>query len=751
MNSIRSRSDSVRDFVTGRAQFIDDIPLPAGAFHVALGLSEWAHATITSMDLSPVRQAPGVVCVLTAEDVPGNNRCSQLGDDPIFAEQIVEYNGQCLFAVIARSHAAAEHAAQLAVITATPLLSAISIDEATLQQNRLVDPLTVQRGDMSVHTKHQVQGSIHLGGQEHFYMEGQIAAALPEANGEMRIVASTQHPAEVQLLVAAMLGCDATDVIVQCPRLGGGFGGKETQATQIACIAGLAASITGNACKLRLSRHDDMVLTGKRHDMRAHYVVGFDRDGLVSTLRVDLHVRCGFSADLSVAVCTRALLHLDNAYYLPNISFTAHLWRTNTSSATAFRGFGAPQALLVVESALLHVARELQIDSVELRARNFYRSAPADQTPYGMTVTDNILQRITTELLHSSAYTERRRAIALMNAAQPAIKRGIAFCPVKFGISFTQTHLNQAGALVNIYTDGSIQVAHGGTEMGQGLNEKIAAIAARAFGVSSQRFRVAAADTSRVPNASPTAASVSSDLIGRAVENAIVKLRERLIRVAALHHEMPEELCTIEDDCLVAGNLHVPFDQLVRRAYEARVSLSATGYYTTPEIHFDNKAMQGQPFYYFVYGAAVSEVAVDVLTGESRVLRVDILQDVGHSLVPDIDRGQIEGGFMQGLGWLTTESVVWSETGRLLTDGPDTYKIPTSSDMPPTFNVQLAGWSTNKRDTVFLSKGIGEPPLLLAVSVHLAIREAIAAVNPAGALSLSAPASPEAVLHALSP
>ena len=742
----------VDQFVTGEAVYTDDVTLPVDAVHVALGLSNCAAGRLLSLDASRVLDAADVVAVIKAADVPGTNVCSQLGHDPIFVERDIEYAGQVLFAVVARSARAAEAAVRLAAVRVERLDAVVSLADARRTRSVLREPMLLVRGDWQAaldDAPNRIAGILPIGGQEHFYLEGQVALAMPEPNGEIRVIVSTQHSAEVQHLVADTLGLQAKDVVVQCPRLGGGFGGKETQASQFACIAALASRITGKAAKVCLPRRDDMQITGKRHDMEAHYAVGFDSDGHLMALDLRLDVRCGFSPDLSAAVCTRAMLHADNAYFVPHVRIEAHLHRTNTASNTAFRGFGAPQAILVIETILDRIARTLGIDPVEIRRRNYYGSGRGNETPYGMTMENTPLARLTDELIASSNYSARRRDIDRFNASSQVLKRGMAFVPVKFGLSFTQTWLNQAGVLLNIYSDGSIRLAHGGTEMGQGLSDKVETIVARAFGVSPARLRVVPADTSRVPNASPTAASVSSDLIGQAAVNAVEALRARLLEFAATHWTLPRGECVIDNDELRCGNVRVPFSELVRCAYQARIELSSTGFYRTPDIHFNVATMQGRPFHYFVHGVAVSEVIVDILTGEQRLLRVDILQDVGHSLVPEVDRGQIEGGFIQGAGWLTMEQLVWSPEGQLLTEGPDTYKIPTASDQPPTFNVSLAAWSENHAATVFRSKGIGEPPLPLAVSVFLAIRDAIASVNTAGAFTLPAPATPEAILFAL--
>ena len=738
-------------FATGASVFTDDVPTPAETLVVVLGTSAIARGKIISMDLDSVRNAPGVVDVLTAVEIPGVNRSSLLGTDPIFAAQEVEFFGQCLFAVVAHSESTGEAAVLQAKVGYAEEQAIVGIEQAAAAGSILAPPLVVRRGEVEdalAASSHRVTGTLDIGGQEHFYMEGQVAVAFVEEDRRIRLIVSTQHPADVQLLVAQALGKRANEVSVQCPRLGGGFGGKETQAAQFACIAAIAAVRTGKTVKLRLHRRDDMRLTGKRHDVQAHYEAGFDSLGVLHGMSVRLAFRCGHSHDLSVAVATRALLHLDNAYYIRHVHLEANLYRTHTASNTAFRGFGAPQAMLLIENVLDEIAAALGVDPVEVRKRNYYGSDSRNQTPYGMTVRDNILRRITDELIISSRYTDRREAIRQWNDTHQVLKRGLAFVPVKFGISFSQTYLNQGAALLHVYTDGSILVSHGGTEMGQGLDDKITNIVARAFGVSTERVRVSPTDTSRVPNASPTAASASSDLNGHAAVDAVNQVKARLLDFASRHYGCAVTECSIKHDRLHAGQQTVSFETLAELAHKARVSLSATGFYATPDIHFDSRSMQGEPFYYFVYGAAVSEVMVDVFTGETRLLRVDILQDAGESLDQQVDLGQIEGGFMQGVGWLTMEELLWSESGKLLTDGPASYKIPTSQDAPDVFNVRIADWSKNRPDALFHSKGIGEPPLPLAISVFLAIKRALgdAVERP---VVLHAPATPERIMLAL--
>jgi len=742
---------TLHQFVSGASLFTDDLPVPANTLHIALGLSTCASGRLLALDTTAALAAAGVVEVLTAADIPGTNRSGTLGHDPILVHDRIEYHGQVMFAVVAHSAEAAETALDLVQVSIEVEPPVITLAQARKHGSLLTDPLVLQRGDSGAtiaRAHDRLSGSVSIGGQEHFYMEGQVALALPQPDGEWLIVASTQHPSEVQHQVAAVLGLSAKDVTVQCPRLGGGFGGKETQATLFACIAALAAWKSGSPAKLCVPRRTDLRITGKRHDMEAHWQVGIDQTGSLLGLEVTLEVRCGYSMDLSQAVGTRALLHLDNAYFIPDVRFEAHLYRTNTVSNTAFRGFGAPQAMLVIESIMERLARRLRVDPIELRLQNYYGEKRGVMTPYGMSVDHHPLPDLTRSLLVSSNWRERQQTIKSFNAREPILKRGLAFVPVKFGLSFVQSFLNQAGVLLNVYHDGTIRLAHGGTEMGQGLTDKVAAVVVKAFGIAADRVRIVATDTSRVPNASPTAASVSSDLIGQAAVNAVTIVRDRLLDFAAKAWSLPRTDCVISNDALWCGNVSVAFDKLVNAAWLARIELASTGFYQTPEIHFDAQTLQGRPFYYFVYGVAASEVVIDTLTGETRVLRVDLLQDTGHSLAPEVDRGQVEGAFMQGVGWLTMEELLWSEDGRLLADGADTYKIPTASDQPPVFNVTLTDAVPHTVHTVFHSKGIGEPPLPLAISVHLAIQNAIDAARPSAEL-LVAPATPAAVLRAL--
>ncbi len=745
--------DSALKHATGEAIYVDDIPEPPGTLHLHVGLSTEAHADVARLDLDAVRAAPGVVAVLTAADIPGVNDAGPVrADDPIFAEGVVEYAGQALFAVAAETLAEARAAAKRAVAEYAPREAILTIEDALAKESYIEPPQSFRRGDAAAaiaRAAHRLSGEIRIGGQDHFYLEGQVALAIPMEDGDMLVQSSTQHPSEVQHLVARMLGRADNAVTVEVRRMGGAFGGKETQAAAFACIAALAAHRTGRPAKLRPGRDDDMRMTGKRHDFLARYEVGFDETGRILGAEIMLAGRCGRSADLSMAINDRAMFHADNAYFLENVAIRSYRCRTHTVSNTAFRGFGGPQGMMAIEAAIDDIARELGRDPAAVRRRNLYGAAPRNVTPYHMTVEDgDLLAMLLDRIEASSAYCARREAIAAFNARNPVIKRGIALTPVKFGISFTTPHLNQAGALVHVYADGSVQLNHGGTEMGQGLFVKVAQVVAETFGIGIERVKITATNTGKVPNTSPTAASSGSDLNGKAAEAAARTIRDRLAAFAAERFGVDAADVAFAGGRVRAGANEIAFDALVGLAYLARVSLSATGFYKTPKIHFDRAAGRGRPFFYFACGAAVSEVAVDTLTGEYRLLRVDLLHDVGRSLNPAVDLGQIEGGFIQGMGWLTTEELWWDERGRLRTHAPSTYKIPVMSDVPEDFRVTILEGSANREETIYRSKAVGEPPLMLAISVFHALRDAIASVGR-GPVALDAPATPERVLMAL--
>ena len=746
-----TRHDSSPKHVAGSATFIDDMREPEGLLHIAVGGAPLASGQLLGVDLSAVRAAPGVVAVLTAQDIPGKNDVSPVaGDDPVFVADRIEFRGQVVFAVAAVSRDAARRAVRLAKIEAATGTPLVSVDDALAADSHIMPDYTFRKDDTALAlaaSPKRVKGKLRIGGQEHFYLEGQISLAIPGEDGDMHVHVSTQHPSEVQHLLAKVLNVPDAAVTVELRRMGGAFGGKETQSAQWAAIAALAARITGKPCKIRLDRDDDMSLTGKRHDFIADYEVGFDTDGRIKALETVMASRCGYSADVSRAINDRAMFHADNAYYLPAATITTKRMKTNTVSNTAFRGFGGPQGMMVAERMIDEIAWSLGIDPLDVRKLNFYGEGRS-LTPYGMTVEDNILPELVERCETLSEYRKRRPAIAAFNAANPTLKRGIALTPVKFGISFTTTHLNQAGALVHVYQDGSIHLNHGGTEMGQGLYVKVAQVVAEEFGVDLERVKITATTTAKVPNTSATAASSGSDINGMAAKNAAATIKQRLIDYAAEARNVSADQIEFRDNRVFIGNESVAFPEFVRQAYFARVSLSSTGFYRTPKIHWDQASGQGRPFYYFSYGAACSEVLVDVTTGEMKVTRVDIVHDVGRSLNPVIDIGQIEGGFVQGMGWLTTEELVFTKDGRLATHAPSTYKIPCSSDVPEHFRVAL--WDgANREDTIYRSKAVGEPPLMLAISVFAAIADAVHSLNPGASVPLDAPATPESILRAV--
>jgi xanthine dehydrogenase large subunit len=746
--------DSSRLHVTGRASYTDDIPEPRDLLHIAVGKSDRAHARIRHLDLSAVLAAEGVIEVITAADIVGRNNCGPVvDDDPILAPNLVEYAGQAVFAVAAETVGQARRAARLARIEYEDLEPILDIRQAIAAESFVLPSETLTRGNSGraiSSAANRLSGRVSLGGQDQFYLEGQIAMALPREDGDLFIYSSTQHPGEVQQLVAEAVNKTCKDIVVECRRVGGAFGGKESQAALIACIAAVMADRTGCACKLRLDRDDDMIITGKRHDFVIDYEVGFNDQGRIEGLEFMFASRCGMSADLSGAINDRTMFHCDNAYYLENVTIVSHRCKTNTVSNTAFRGFGGPQGMFAIEYVLDDIARFLARDPLDIRRENFYGIGERDTTQYQQKVEDNIIHEIVDKLVTTSDYHERVGEIRRFNASSKILKRGIALTPVKFGISFTATHLNQAGALVHVYKDGTVHLNHGGTEMGQGLFTKVAQVVADELQIDIDRIKITASDTSKVPNASATAASSGSDMNGKAAQAAARKIKNRLRAFAADHYSVNEQDVSFRNNHVLIGDAKVSFVELVEKAWFARVSLSSTGFYRTPKINYDRSTFSGRPFFYYAYGAAVAEVIVDTLSGENRLLRIDILHDCGQSLNPAIDLGQIEGGFMQGAGWLTSEELRWNELGELLTHAPSTYKIPTSSDWPSDFRVNLFQPASNRENTIYRSKAVGEPPLMLGLSVFYAIRDALAD-TPAAAFRppLNAPATPEAILRAV--
>ncbi len=747
--------DSGLKHATGEAVYIDDIPLPRGALHLATGGADAPCGQIRTIELDAVRNAPGVIDVFCARDLPGHNDVSPLGrgDEPLLAEEAIRFDGEAVFAVVATSHRAARAAAALGRIDVTPTEPVLSVDGALDQERFISEEKIMERGDWQQamsSAPHNASGTLYCGGQDHFYLEGQISLAIPQEDGDMWVYCSTQHPSEIQQHLAKVLGKPAHAVTVEVRRMGGGFGGKESQACQWAALAAVGAQRNNRAVKCRLDRDDDMRLTGKRHDFRFDWQVGHDDTGRILAVDAKLASRCGCALDLSDPVNDRAMFHVDNAYFFPAVHIRSQRCFTNTVSNTAFRGFGGPQGMLASERMIEAVARATGLDPLTVRKRNFYSGPERNLTPYHMPVEDFILDELVSELETSSDYWKRREQIRCANAGNPLLLRGLALTPVKFGISFTATWFNQAGALLHIYRDGSIHLNHGGTEMGQGLFIKVAQVVADALAVPRQQVKISATRTDKVPNTSATAASSGSDLNAMAALNAANTLKRRLCAFAAQHFAIDPQEIRFSDARVYAGQNTLTFADLVELAYLARVQLSATGFYRTPKIHYNHKAAKGRPFYYFAYGAAVSEVAVDTLTGESRVLAVDILHDAGRSLNPAIDLGQVEGGFIQGMGWLTNEELWWDDAGHLKTHAPSTYKIPTCSDRPLNMNIRLWPRGENREPTIHRSKAVGEPPLMLAISVHQALSDALSSISRYTRVPpLNAPATPEALLCAI--
>ncbi|GAA4013834.1 xanthine dehydrogenase molybdopterin binding subunit [Actimicrobium antarcticum] len=739
--------------VLGSATYADDVTELHGTLHAALGLSQQAHASFTQIDLAAVRASAGVVAVFTAADIAGVNDCGPiLHDDPVFADGLVQYVGQPLFVVVADTHDNARRAARLAQVDYTVLPAHLTAASAHAAKSYVLPPMRLQRGDFQrkfAAAPHHATGTLSVGGQEQFYLEGQIAYAIPKENRAMLVLCSTQHPSEMQHVVAHVLGLQSHHVTVECRRMGGGFGGKESQSALWAAAAALSAAALQRPVKLRADRDDDMLVTGKRHCFDYDYAVGYDDDGRIVAAKVEMVLRAGYSADLSGPVATRAICHVDNAYYLSDVDLSAVCAKTNTQSNTAFRGFGGPQGALAIEYAIDEIARTLGRDALDIRRLNFYGDSGRDTTPYGQQLDDNVIHALVAELDDSSQYRQRRVAVNAFNASSPLLKKGLAITPVKFGIAFNVNHLNQAGALVHVYVDGSVLVNHGGTEMGQGIHTKVMQVVAQELGIALAHVRVTATDTSKIANTSATAASTGADLNGKAAQDAARQIRDRLATFAAGQYGVPASEVRFADGRVLVAGQSLAFADVVAKAYLARVQLWSDGFYATPGLHWDAASMTGHPFSYYAYGAAVSEVLVDTLTGEWKLLRADALYDAGQSLNPAIDIGQVEGAFIQGMGWLTTEELCWNKDGKLTTHAPSTYKIPTVSDCPEDFRVKLFT-NRNVSDSIHRSKAVGEPPLLLPFSVFFAIRDAVSSVgghriHP----PLHAPATSEEILNAI--
>lgn len=745
------KHDSADKHVSGEAIYIDDRLEFPNQLHVYARLSDRAHARIVRVDVSPCYAFDGVRIAITHEDIPGLKDIGPLlPGDPLLAIDTVEFVGQPVIAVAARDLETARKAAMAAIIEYEDLEPVLDVVQAYRNKHFVLDSHTHQRGDSSTalaSATHRIQGTLHIGGQEHFYLETQISSVMPTEDGGMIVYCSTQNPTEVQKLVAEVLDVPMNKIVVDMRRMGGGFGGKETQAASPACLCAVVARLTGQPTKMRLPRVEDMMMTGKRHPFYVEYDVGFDDDGRLHGIQLELAGNCGYSPDLSASIVDRAMFHADNSYYLGDATINGHRCKTNTASNTAYRGFGGPQGMVAIEEVMDVIARHLGKDPLAVRKANYYGKTERNVTHYYQTVEHNMLEEMTAELEESSDYAERRKAITAYNAHSPILKKGLALIPVKFGISFTASFLNQAGALIHIYTDGSIHLNHGGTEMGQGLNVKVAQVVAEVFQVDIDRVQITATNTDKVPNTSPTAASSGADLNGKAAQNAAEILKQRLVEFAARHYQCDESRVEFRNGHVRVGEQVISFDTLAQQAWMGQVSLSSTGYYKTPKIFYDRSQARGRPFYYFAFGAACTEVLVDTLTGEYKMLRTDILHDVGASLNPAIDIGQVEGGYIQGMGWLTTEELVWNDKGKLMTNGPAGYKIPAVADMPADLRVKLVENRKNPEDTVFHSKAVGEPPFMLGIAAWCAIKDAVASLGDyRHQPKIDAPATPERVL-----
>ena len=750
--------ESAAKHVAGTAAYVDDLPEPPGTLHAALVVSPIAHGRLRQIDTTTSRRSPNVVAVVTASDIPGvNDIAPMVPGEPLFAEGLAEYAGQPLAAVAALTQDEARAAAKLVDIDFEPLEPILTVEHAYRRQSLLVPPMTIERGDVTralAEAPLRIEGQLNVGGQEHFYLEGQVALAVPGEDHDLTVYSSTQNPTDVQQICARLLGMEFNRVTTIVRRLGGGFGGKENNASWVAGAAAVLARKTGKPVKLRLPREIDMIATGKRHGFFIQYEVGFDHDGRMLALDVKLAANGGHSIECTPAVLTKALTHVDNSYWIPNYRAVGYACKTHTVSNTAFRGYGSPQAVLVMEEVVEEMARALGETPEHIRAINYYGKHTGDETPYGQKIEDNLIERCVAQVMRDSAWDSRRKEIEAFNRSSSVVKRGLGMFPLKYGISFPAQFLNQAGAFVNVYSDGSIRLNHGGTEMGQGLFIKVAQVVAEIFQVDIDRIAITPTSTGEVPNTSPTAASTGSDLNGWAAYNAAEIIKKRMISFAAERFDTPENEIEFRDNHVQIGlsgsNRVLEFGELAKLCWLGRVSLSATGFYKTPQVEWDQATMKGRPFFYFTYGAAVAEVAIDTLTGETRVLRADLVQDCGRSLNPIVDLGQIEGAFVQGMGWLTSEELWWDSDGQLRTTGPSTYKIPGSRDVPPKFNVRILEDTPARVATIFRSKGVGEPPLLLATAVRTAIKDAIGSVVEYRVpVSLDSPATPERILMAI--
>ena len=747
--------ESAKKHVSGYAYYTDDISEPEGTLFGAIGWSKKSHAIIKKINLEKVLSSEGVIAVVTSKDIPGRNDVGPVYDgDPIFPKRKVEYYGQPLFAVAAVSTELARKAVLKAKITYKTLKPIVDIKDALKRKSFVLKEKIIKKGNPEKKIKearNRLKGNFSTGSQEHFALEGQVSFVIPREDKDFTVYSSTQHPSETQQIIAKMLKQKNNSITVNVRRIGGGFGGKETQSFIFAAICTLLAKKTKCPVKLRMDRDDDIIITGKRHEFYSEYEVGFNELGIIEGLKIKLASKCGISPDLSGAINTRALLHIDNAYYLSDLLVENFLCKTNTSSSTAFRGFGGNQGMMVIENIIDNISRYLNKDSSEIRRRNFYQKKKKNVTHYGMKIEDNIINEIFERLIKTSNYKSRLYNIKKFNLKNKYLKKGIAITPVKFGISFTTWHLNQAGALVHIYcNDGSVHVNTGAIEMGQGTYTKIAQLVAKELGLPFDKINVSATRTDKVPNTSASAASSTTDLNGAAAINAVQKIKQNLAAYVKRKYKVKKGEAIYENGKVKFKGKSFRFNSLIKEAYLNRVPLSSSGFYATPKIHFNNKVFQGRPFLYFSYGAAVSEVIVDTLTGENKISRVDILHDAGRTINPAIELGQIEGGFVQGAGWLTMEEVKWKPNGQITTHSPSTYKIPAVSDMPEQFNVEIYKYGKNIENVVNKSKTTGEPPLMNAMSVFFAIKDAIASVSDyKSAPNINAPATPENILMSI--
>jgi len=753
INEQRPHESSIKH-VSGQAYYTDDILEPPGTLYGAIGWSKRAHAIIKKMNLEEVIKSEGVISVVTSKDIPGRNDVGPVYDgDPIFPKK-AEYFGQPLFAVAATSTELARKAVLKAKISYKSLKIINNIQDSLKKKSFVLKENKIKKGEPIKkinEAPYKLKGNFTTGSQEHFALEGHVAFTIPGEDNDYKVYSSTQHPSETQQIIAKMLKQKSNTITVEVRRIGGGFGGKETQSFIFAAICTLLSKKTKRPVKLRVDRDDEIIITGKRHDFYSEYEVGFDELGVIQGLNIKLASKCGISPDLSGAINLRALLHLDNAYYIENILVENYLCKTNTASNTAFRGFGGNQGMMVIENIIDNIAGLLKKDPAEIRRRNFYQNYKKNITHYGMKIEDNVIHSIFDKLIKSSNYKGRRLEIKKFNSTNQYVKKGIAITPVKFGISFTTMHLNQAGALVHIYcNDGSCHINTGAIEMGQGTYTKIAQLAAAELGLSLNKIKVSATRTDKVPNTSASAASSTTDLNGAAMLDAISKIKRNILLFVKRKYKIKNGEAIYENGLVKFKEKSFKFNKLIKEAYLNRVSLSSSGFYSTPKIRFDNNKFYGRPFLYFCYGAAVSEVIIDTLTGENKILRVDILHDAGRAINPAIELGQIEGGFVQGAGWLTMEEVKWKTNGQITTHSPSTYKIPAVNDMPKNFNVEIFKDGKNRENVVNKSKTSGEPPLMLSMSVFFAIKDAISSVGNYDITPvINAPATPENILMSI--